>query len=273
MTSCSLVRRCSAVTVAVIFLSPCVLLAQGCDRKAVMTSAADVYERPARYATGLGWQGNRIAALSANTKVYICSQQSVDFGFFSKVWFQIAYRLDGQWRYGWVLEDTIKEWHGWLRGQEVEGFRSWIAPALAAETPGAVGQEQGKWNLPPAPPPRGDVGLPSSPVEPGAATWHDLWVLYAPLFLAMLFGMIAKAVVDYLDAPGSKHALREHSRNALVAVLVSPIVFLGFLTAGQFSVSTQTFIVLWLLAFQNGFFWQTVLKREGERKSASDQRQ
>ena len=33
------------------------------------------------------------------------------------------------------------------------------------------------------------------------------------------------------------------------------------------------FIVLWLLAFQNGFFWQTVLKREGERKSASDERQ
>ena len=83
----------------------------------------------------------------------------------------------------------------------------------------------------------------------------------------MLFGMIAKAVVDYLDAPGSKHALREHSRNALVAVLVSPIVFLGFLTAGQFSASTQTFIVLWLLAFQNGFFWQTVLKREREGKS------
>jgi len=24
------------------------------------------------------------------------------------------------------------------------------------------------------------------------------------------------------------------------------------------------FIVLWLLAFQNGFFWQTVLKREGK---------
>ena len=57
MTSCSLVRQCLAVSVAVIFLSPCVLLAQGCDRKAIMTSAADVYERPARYATGAGWQG------------------------------------------------------------------------------------------------------------------------------------------------------------------------------------------------------------------------
>ncbi len=46
------------------------------------------------------------------------------------------------------------------------------------------------------------------------------------------------------------------------AVLVSPIVFLGFLTAGQFGSSKQTFLLLSLLAFQNGFFWQTVLKRD-----------
>jgi hypothetical protein len=92
----------------------------------------------------------------------------------------------------------------------------------------------------------------------------DLAVLYAPLFVAMLLGMVAKAVVDWLDTP-SMAALKEHGRNALIAILVSPIVFLGFLNAGEFSTSTQTFVVLWLLAFQNGFFWQTVLKRDSHR--------
>jgi len=43
------------------------------------------------------------------------------------------------------------------------------------------------------------------------------------------------------------------------------IPFLGLLSAGQFSGEKQTFIVLTLLAFQNGFFWQTVLKRESDR--------
>ena len=46
-----------------------------------------------------------------------------------------------------------------------------------------------------------------------------------------------------------------------MAIVVSPIVFLGFITAGQFNSSSQTFLVLALFAFQNGFFWQTVLKR------------
>jgi hypothetical protein len=98
----------------------------------------------------------------------------------------------------------------------------------------------------------------------------ELWTLYGPLFLAMLLGMTAKGLVDYLDASGDTSTLWEHSRNAFVAVLVSPIVFLGFLTAGQFSTSTQTFLVLSLLAFQNGFFWQSVLKREGRRRSSGD---
>jgi hypothetical protein len=94
----------------------------------------------------------------------------------------------------------------------------------------------------------------------------DLGMLYWPLFVAMLLGMIAKAGVDLLDAP-DKSLKKEHLRNAVVAVLVSPIVFLGFLSAGQFSASPQTFIVLWLLAFQNGFFWQTVLKRNVQKNN------
>ena len=83
----------------------------------------------------------------------------------------------------------------------------------------------------------------------------------------MVLGMLAKAVVDWLDEPGWS-SIRPHVRSGLIALLVSPIVFLGFLNAGQFSVSTQAFLVLMLLAFQNGFFWQTVLKRADPDKSA-----
>ena len=84
----------------------------------------------------------------------------------------------------------------------------------------------------------------------------------------MLFGMMAKATVDCLDASDSS-VLWYHLRNALTAFLVSPIVFLGFLNAGEFSTSRQTFIVLCLLAFQNGFFWQTVLKKDSSRPQSS----
>jgi hypothetical protein len=92
--------------------------------------------------------------------------------------------------------------------------------------------------------------------------------LYRPLFIAMLIGVVAKATVDWLDASDNS-VLRQHIRNAVTAFLVSPIVFLGFLNAGQFSTSRQTFIVLCLLAFQNGFFWQTVLKKDNRQAEMS----
>lgn len=99
--------------------------------------------------------------------------------------------------------------------------------------------------------------------EPATTSHHTSdW----PLFVAMLLGMIVKAGVDLLDAP-DKSLKKDPLRNAVVAVLVSPIVFLGFLNVGQFSASPQTFIVLWLLAFQNGFFWQTVLKRNVQKNN------
>ena len=138
-----------------------------------------------------------------------------------------------------------------------------IAAALAGEPPMAK-NEPTQWTIPNRPP-----KAPPSKVKEtvsvndtiGLIAWGDLITLYTPLFVAMLIGMIAKAIVDYLDA-WDRTALFVHLRNGITAVLVSPIVFLGFLTAGQFSTSKQTFIVLWLLAFQNGFFWQTVLKKE-----------
>lgn len=53
----------------------------------------------------------------------------------------------------------------------------------------------------------------------------------------------------------------------------SPIVFLGFMDAGKFDSSQhQTFFVLLMLSFQNGFFWQTILKGELRVTQNADQK-
>lgn len=261
MRNGSLLRSCLLVVIATLLLYPSVLFAQGCERKGVITSDTDVYEKLPRFVTGRGWQGNRMAYLRKNTQVYICGEQSVEFGFSTKVWFQVAYMEHNNWKYGWILEDNIRNWRGMLRDIELCGNCSTISVALAAESPiSTPGQSDWKLgNSPPGPSLQGESNTVSS-VNENSATLSDEVRLYAPLFVAMLLGMIAKGAIDWLDA-ADKAVLKLHLRNALVAVLVSPIVFLGFLSAGQFSTSTQTFIVLWLLAFQNGFFWQTVLKR------------
>ncbi len=264
MTRWPIVPQCVLAACTMMFVYPSPASAQRCSERAVITSAADIYERPPRYTTGVGWVGTRIAFLPQNTQVYVCSSRSVDFGFSSKVWAEVAFMSDRRWRYGWVLEDNVRRWSGALRGGDLEGW--WSGVALAAEGAAPPAGEAGQWNLgdtpPPAPAPPTGGGVASSGVEVSPVTFSDLGVLYAPLFVAMLLGMIAKAFVDYLDASDTRHALKEQTRNGLVAVLVSPIVFLGFLTAGQFGSSKQTFLVLSLLAFQNGFFWQTVLKRD-----------
>ena len=134
---------------------------------------------------------------------------------------------------------------------------SLIAVAMAVE------QGSNNWTLgepPPAPASQSVSNLAPTGDNTSSASLSEQLKLYGPLFVAMLIGMIAKGMVDWLDTSDSA-VLKMHLRNACVAFFVSPIVFLGFLSAGQFSTSNQTFLVLCLLAFQNGFFWQTVLKR------------
>ena len=242
--------------------------AQKCERRAVITSAADVFENPPRYMTGVGWQGRRLTGLPIGTQVYICAEQNLDFGFSSKMFYQIAFKTD-KWKYGWILADQIKVVRGELLEMELASRYALISGALADE-PSAPTQQKPEWHLGEAPPvPAAGVnnGSAASTAEAPAVSLSNLAALYGPLFVAMLLGMLSKGAMDCLNA-ATKAALKEHLRTGFSAILVSPIVFLGFLNAGQFSASTQAFVVLSLLAFQNGFFWQTVLKRDGEYKPA-----
>jgi hypothetical protein len=227
------------------------------------TAVADVYENPPRYTTGVGWQGRRIAELPVGSQLYICTEQNVDFGFSTKVFYQIAYKTD-KWKYGWILADLIKMVRGGFLEMDFASRYALITGAFADEPPASTAQAT-EWKLgaaPPVPGARVETASAPPPAEAASMSWNNLGALYGPLFAAMLLGMVAKGVMDCLNA-ATRAALKEHLRTGFSAVLVSPIVFLGFLNAGQFSASTQAFVVLSLLAFQNGFFWQTVLKREG----------
>lgn len=234
-----------------------------CNLKGIVTQDTDIYRQVPNYVTGSGWVGERITRLNANTQVYICGEQGASYGFSTKTWLHIAYLgLNNEWFYGWVLQDTMTVLSSGLRRIETIGSPSLVAVAFAAGAP-LEGTDKTTWAIgppPAAPAPQSADISSSSSRQPGSASLSDLGELYWPLFVAMLSGMLAKVGVDWLDASG-KAIMQQHLRNFVISVLVSPIVFLGFLTGGQFSTTTQTFLVLCLMAFQNGFFWQTVLKR------------
>jgi len=258
MRIATLIRYLPAAAIVAALLSPGIATAQSCPRKTTVIVDTDVYREVPRFITGLGWQGNRIASLPRNTEVYVCRERKIDFGLSAKDCSQIAFRNKaGAWEYGWVLKEKLAR--GVSEMQEASLF-SPVAPASAASYPEQGGQTRAAPDKdePPPLPPVSETGLPAQ--QESATSWGDLAVLYGPLFVAVLLGMAAKAAVDWLDAP--RISLREHARHALIAFLVSPMVFLGFLNAGNFSTATQTTFVLLLMAFQNGFFWQAVLKRD-----------
>lgn len=249
------------VLTIVFLLLPASGFAQQCAKRTALVADSDVFESPPSYVTGSGWRGHIEVRLPAGTAVFICRQTQVDLGFSSKTWVQIAYRSGPQWpKYGWVISDA-------LRTSSIVPFHfpplAFLISTAHADT-GATGVANDNQlpETPPAiPPPTATAGSSVGDMSLGSA---DLFNLYVPLFVAMILGMFAKVVVDLLDT-WDKGILWGHLRNGIIALLVSPIVFLGLLTAGQFSGSTQTFVVLALLAFQNGFFWQTVLKRDSDR--------
>ena len=80
-------------------------------------------------------------------------------------------------------------------------------------------------------------------------------------FFFVITGMIGKVVYDELDsgkAPSISSTF--NLSKCLKALIVAPIVFLTFLNVGDFSFQTEMAVIIFLcLAFQNGFFWQTVL--------------
>jgi len=245
--------RTSLFVLSLLFLGFGPVAAQQCTSRTTLKSSAIVYENPPRYVTGAGLQGRQTDQLPPHTTVFICRQQTVDFGFATRIWVQIQYRLGSQgWRNGWIAQDSLTS------RRTPDPWRRLLDNLVGpAEAQASSSPEE---ELPPPLPPGATLEISSNDLA-----WADLATLYGPLFAALLLGIAAKVGVDCLDdwnnVTQRREKTRDHVRNGLIAILVSPIVFLGFLNAGQFPTAKQTFMVLALLAFQNGFFWQTVLKK------------
>ncbi len=269
-------------------LAPGLALSQSCTQRGRVTTEAPVYQTLPRYVTGIGWQGNRNDTLGKDVIVMVCVSRDVDFGLGSRTWSQVAYRPNPKspWRFGWIMRE---QWQEAQSSGAAKGPVAWrgqgdanLMPAMYVSPSPANAATEAPPQAPPDP--NDDMvaaaaaasptvpSAPTAPTVPGSAAdttpvsapLGDQALLYGPLFIAMVLGMLAKAIFDALDE--HRPSWREHLKQGAMAIVVSPMVFLGFITAGQFSGNSQTFLVLALFAFQNGFFWQTVLTRNGPAK-------
>lgn len=249
------------ITICSIFITPIYPAASNCLERAEVTSNTDLWSCPPEYITGRGWKyGNSIGNLPPGTQVYICSRITVGFGGATQQWYQIAYRWNNAWQYAWVFADSIQILSQNKKIDLFDGFFS-VNEAYAAEISPMYPSNTTLTNsyalpqneLPPPPPsPSTSSGLDSNLISTNT--------LYIYIFLAMIIGMVAKVLFDIIEA-WDKKKIKQHIQRGLIALVVSPIVFLMLIQSAEFGMKGQkSFIILLLFAFQNGFFWQTIVK-------------
>jgi len=88
--------------------------------------------------------------------------------------------------------------------------------------------------------------------------WSQIPWIEVGLFFSMLVGMAAKYFYDAVDAMGRRKKISFYKWQFFKPMLVSPIVFGTVYANIQQNTSS---ILLLIFAFQNGFFWQTVLNK------------
>jgi len=111
-------------------------------------------------------------------------------------------------------------------------------------------------------------GFPTPRVTVAKSASSDLAVGIA-LFLFMVFGMLAQFLFDHFSA--SQRERKGFDWGLFLAPLfASPVVFIPLLAAFQNAdidvthLTTARFMVF-LVAFQNGFFWREVFDKQRER--------
>jgi hypothetical protein len=111
-------------------------------------------------------------------------------------------------------------------------------------------------------------GFPAPRVTVAKSANSDL-ALGVALFLFMVFGMLAQYLFDHFSAPQ-----RERNRFDwglfLAPVFASPVVFIPLLAAFQnadidLAHHTPARFMVYLAAFQNGFFWREIFDKQRER--------
>lgn len=250
-------RSCTKITALRIAFVPLIILiiftlttdqaySQSCNRQGRTIQNTDMWDRPPKFITGTGWEyGNRVGILSSDTLIYICQEMRIGFGFSTQLWYQIAY-WNNQWRYAWVVAGHIRvsSSHNLLNPDQ--GII--MASVALAQPPVPPGGEE-----PSSPPPPPQTILPTQ-----SKLLPSEYMFYLSLFALMVIGMIAKVGVDIIESWGSGQ-VKDYLRKGIIPFFISPMVFLSFMETAKLEFQGQRgFIILLLLAFQNGFFWQTV---------------
>jgi hypothetical protein len=217
-----------------------------CEKPGTLIRETALYDHPPQFRTGGGWQyGKKLATVKAGEKIWICEEKAIGFAFSTQHWLQIGYRKGNSWFYGWVYGADVKFNTAFGAPHDREPAFSFFASVYAQEPP----VESAPAPRPPLQP------IPDSPPAP-LVLWPTALDLFT--FLAMVVGMAAKSVVDLLDS-WSTAELRAEIRKAIIPLFVSPIVYLSLIKSADFNItSNREFLTLMFLAFQNGFFWQTV---------------
>jgi hypothetical protein len=169
--------------------------------------------------------------LAAGTRVSICERSRIGVIPATRLWVRVRYESASE---GWISADAVDE-----SGSEP------IATAALFATP--------VFQAPPLEPLDAAKLVPVTDGAPNPA-WSYAWML-----VAVLLGMIAKAVFDRLEC--DEFDMRTCLRQTARAFVVAPIVFLGIGEAGNFPLAGSGMLLYLAWAFQNGFFWQTVLGR------------
>jgi len=110
-------------------------------------------------------------------------------------------------------------------------------------------------------------------VSPAALTTLDPPTLFDPLtggsFIFLILGIIGKNVFDYFTTTVGAISLKAFVTGLVPPLVVSPIVFLGVVRNVDLlppEPTNRAMLVLFLFAFQNGFFWQDVLSARPQRR-------
>ena len=236
--------------------------AQDCNVKAVVLRETPVFERPAtQFNTAKGWAYDApIAVLASNVTVFICAERTVWFGLISQDWANIAFWASGRWQHGWVVKQNLRAAALDPADLSLAGIlQEVLSPSSAHAKPPVVGES----------PPPGVGPAPPSTASTSLGTLLDmedsaLASFYGILFLCMVLGMLGKVAFDSLANPG-QFDWKARARAGILPLLFSPIVFLSIMKAADANATASlgSFIAFACTAFQNGFFWHTIIDRSG----------
>ena len=208
-----------------------------CTREVTTKTATQVYDSVPTFYSASGWKlGNLVETVPANTKVAICEEATVGLFVGKKLWYKISF---GNARSGWISADQL------LARAPVQdhGLRiEFISSAYAQDTTGTT------------------TGIPA----PGVPAFGHTLLIVAALFFVLL-GIVGKVVFDAVDnsADASLRACVQ-LKKFVKALIAAPLAFLAFLNLADFAFTSEVAVaVFFCMAFQNGFFWQTLVPTQG----------